>query len=145
MFAGGGDQAGWYVGGGGPVQMQVRRVHVRERDAFDTGNSDDVAALYSFNTDIVQHNGFTRNTSAIERSLRQDNGEWPEQQPPYLVVVDKDAYRSLPGRIPLYRAALSLAEEDLEGTVTQAREAMSLAPPNDALTRASASALRGLA
>jgi LuxR family transcriptional regulator, maltose regulon positive regulatory protein len=83
--------------------------------------------------------------SDIERSLRQDDGTWPEQPPPDLVVVDKDAYRSLPGRIPLYRAALSLADEDLEGTVTQAREAMSLAPPEDALTRASASALGGLA
>jgi LuxR family maltose regulon positive regulatory protein len=83
--------------------------------------------------------------SDIERSLRQDEGGWPRQPPPDLVVVDHDAYRSLPSNIHLYRAALSLAHGDLEGTVTQAREAMSLAPPDDALTRASASALQGLA
>ena len=83
--------------------------------------------------------------SDIERSLRQDDGRWPQQPPPDLIVVDQDAYRSLPGEIHLYRAALDLAGGDLDGTVTQAREAMSLAPPDDALTRASASALGGLA
>jgi LuxR family maltose regulon positive regulatory protein len=51
----------------------------------------------------------------------------------------------VPSQIHLYRAALNLAGGDLEGTVLQAREAMSLAPPDDALTRASASALGGLA
>jgi LuxR family maltose regulon positive regulatory protein len=83
--------------------------------------------------------------SDIERSLRRDDGGWPEQPPPDLVVVDHDAYRSLPSNIHLYRAALSLARGDLEGTVRQAREAISHAPPDDALTRASASALGGLA
>ncbi len=86
-----------------------------------------------------------RRLSDIERSLRQDDGGWPEQPPPDLVVVDHDVYRSLPAEIHLYRAALDLSAGDLEGTVTQAREAMALAPPDDALTRASASALGGLA
>jgi LuxR family maltose regulon positive regulatory protein len=51
----------------------------------------------------------------------------------------------VPGSIHLYRAALALRDGDLEGTVTHAGEALSLAPPSDALTRASASALAGLA
>ena len=34
---------------------------------------------------------------------------WPQQPPPDLVVVDQDAYRSLPAEIHLYRAALALA------------------------------------
>ena len=86
-----------------------------------------------------------RRLSDIERSLPLDEGGWPLQPPPDLIVVDRVAYLSLPAEIHLYRAALNLAGGDLEGTVTQAREAMSLAPPDDALTRASASALGGLA
>jgi LuxR family maltose regulon positive regulatory protein len=45
----------------------------------------------------------------------------------------------------MFRAALALADADLDGTVTHAREALSLAPPDDDLTRASAGALAGLA
>ena len=75
--------------------------------------------------------------SDVERSVRRGGGSWPLQPPPDLIVVDRAAYRSLPAQIHLYRAALDLAGADLEGTVTQAREALSLAPPDDALTRAS--------
>ena len=32
-------------------------------------------ALYSFNWEIVKHNGFTRNVPAIDRSLRMLRGE----------------------------------------------------------------------
>jgi Ca-activated chloride channel family protein len=39
------------------------------------GNPDDAAALYSFNWQIVKQNGFTRNTGAIDRSLRALRGE----------------------------------------------------------------------
>jgi Ca-activated chloride channel family protein len=39
------------------------------------GNPDDAAALYSFNWQIVKQNGFTRNTAAIDRSLRELRGE----------------------------------------------------------------------
>ncbi|MCU1327737.1 MAG: von Willebrand factor, type, partial [Bryobacterales bacterium] len=42
---------------------------------FREGNTGDVASLYSFNSDIVQHNNFTRNAAAIERSLRLLRGE----------------------------------------------------------------------
>ena len=45
----------------------------------------------------------------------------------------------------MYRAALALATADLDGTITHAREALSLAPQDDALARAAAGALAGLA
>jgi LuxR family maltose regulon positive regulatory protein len=98
---------------------------------------------------LAQVSDFTsvgRRLSDIESSLPLDDGGRPLlPPPPDLVVVDREAYLSLPAKIHLYRAALNLAGGDLEGTVAQAREAMSLAPPDDALTRASASALGGLA
>jgi LuxR family maltose regulon positive regulatory protein len=83
--------------------------------------------------------------SDIERSLRSEGGTWPEQPPPDLVVVDEEGYRALPASIEMFRAALALAHADLDGTVTHAREALSLAPPDDDLTRAAAGALAGLA
>lgn len=83
--------------------------------------------------------------SDIECSLRSEDGTWPEQPPPELIVVDEVGYRSLPASIETFRAALALAHADLAGTVTHAREALSLAPPDDDLTRAAASALAGLA
>ncbi|HVW87171.1 MAG TPA: VWA domain-containing protein [Bryobacteraceae bacterium] len=39
------------------------------------GNPQDAVALYSFNWEIVKLNGFTRNITAIERSLRGLHGE----------------------------------------------------------------------
>ncbi len=81
----------------------------------------------------------------IEGSLRSAGATWPEQPPPGLIVVDEDGYRSLPASIEMFRAALALAHADLDGTLTHAREALSLAPPEDDLTRAAAGALAGLA
>jgi LuxR family maltose regulon positive regulatory protein len=81
----------------------------------------------------------------IERSVCSDGGVWPEQPPPNVIVVDEEAYRLLPGSIELYRSALALANGDLAGTVRHAREAMSLAPPDDLLVRAAAAGMSGLA
>jgi LuxR family transcriptional regulator, maltose regulon positive regulatory protein len=81
----------------------------------------------------------------IEASLRAADGSWPEHPPPHVIVVDQDNYRSLPAHIEMYRAALALATADLDGTITHAREALSLAPHDDALARAAAGALGGLA
>lgn len=81
----------------------------------------------------------------IERSLRSESGVWPEQPPPDVVVVDEEAFKLIPGSIELYRAALALANGDLDGTVRHAREATSLAPPDDHLVRGSAAGLSGLA
>jgi LuxR family maltose regulon positive regulatory protein len=81
----------------------------------------------------------------VERSVRAEDGTWPPQPPRDLVVVDEDAYRSLPARIAMYRAALALGHADLEGTLANARDALSLALPHDDLARASGGALAGLA
>ncbi|HEY2042393.1 MAG TPA: hypothetical protein VGH11_06915, partial [Jatrophihabitans sp.] len=81
----------------------------------------------------------------IEGLVRSADGTWPEQPPPDLIVVDQDNYRSLPAHIEMYRAALALASADLDGTITHAREALALAPQHDALARAAAGALAGLA
>ena len=81
----------------------------------------------------------------IERALRPQGGPWPTTPPPGVIVVDGEAYRSLPARVSMYRAALSLAEADLAGTIAHATDALSLAPSDDGLTRAAAGALAGLA
>jgi LuxR family transcriptional regulator, maltose regulon positive regulatory protein len=97
---------------------------------------------------LAQVSDFTtvhKRLSEIDSSLRPDGGPWPEQPPPGLVVLDEDGYRSLPARVELYRAALALAHGELDLTVTHARAALSLAPPQDDLIRAAAGALAGLA
>jgi LuxR family maltose regulon positive regulatory protein len=81
----------------------------------------------------------------IEHTLRPHGGPWPAAPPPGVVVVDEEAYRSLPARVEMYRAALSLADADPAGTIAHATDALSLAPPDDGLTRAAAGALAGLA
>jgi LuxR family maltose regulon positive regulatory protein len=81
----------------------------------------------------------------IEDALRLADGSWPEQPPPDVIVVDHHRYQSLPAHIEMYRAALALVSGDLDGTITYARAALSLAPPDDALARAAAGALAGLA
>ena len=47
--------------------------------------------------------------SDIERLLRRDDGSWHETPPPGLVVIDSDAYRSMPAMVDLYRAAVALS------------------------------------
>jgi LuxR family maltose regulon positive regulatory protein len=81
----------------------------------------------------------------IEHSLRSDSGVWLEQAPSDVIVVDEEGYRALPGTIELYRAALALANGDLDGTVSHASEAMTLSPPDHDLVRAAAAGLSGLA
>ena len=81
----------------------------------------------------------------IESELRLDDGTWPEQPPSDLIVVDQESFRSVPARIELYRAALALSSGDLNATIGHARRALSLAPADDALARAAAGALAGLA
>ncbi|MDT4932303.1 MAG: hypothetical protein QOK11_195 [Pseudonocardiales bacterium] len=81
----------------------------------------------------------------IESSLRSADGTWPEQPPRDLIVVDEANYRALPAHIEMYRAALALSNADLDGTITHAREALSLAPQDDPLARAAAGALAGIA
>jgi LuxR family transcriptional regulator, maltose regulon positive regulatory protein len=89
--------------------------------------------------------GAAERLSDIERSLRPEGGSWPDQPPAGLIVVDVSGWRSLPGHVSMYRAALSLVGGDVAGTVTHARTALSLAGPEDDLTRSAAGALAGLA
>ncbi len=83
--------------------------------------------------------------AAIEASVRPAGGPWPDRPPPGVVVVDEAGFRALPAAVDLYRAALALSRGDLDGTVTHARTALSLAPPDGDLVRAAAGALGGLA
>ena len=81
----------------------------------------------------------------LDRTLRPDGGGWPTEPAPGLVVVDEPGWASVPADVELYRAALALSRGDVDGTVTHAREALSLVPPGNDLTRAAAGALLGLA
>ncbi|HWN28970.1 MAG TPA: LuxR C-terminal-related transcriptional regulator [Actinomycetospora sp.] len=81
----------------------------------------------------------------VERAVRPDGGAWPAQAPPGLVVVDEEGYRSVPAGLELYRAALALRRADLDAAAAHARQALSLTPVRDDLTRAAAGALGGLA
>jgi LuxR family maltose regulon positive regulatory protein len=81
----------------------------------------------------------------VERAVRPDGGAWPAQAPPGLVVVDEEGYRSVPAGLELYRAALALRRADLDAAAAHARQALSLTPARDDLTRAAAGALGGLA
>jgi LuxR family maltose regulon positive regulatory protein len=94
---------------------------------------------------VGEFDAVERRVADIERTLRPDGGAWPAEPPPGLVVVDERGYRSVPAGVELYRAALALSRGDLDGTVTHARQALSLAPADDDLTRAAAGALAGLA
>jgi LuxR family maltose regulon positive regulatory protein len=62
-----------------------------------------------------------------------------------MVVADEAGFRSLPGTIEAYRAALALVGGDVQSTVTHARRALELSPAEDDLIRASAAGVLGLA
>jgi LuxR family maltose regulon positive regulatory protein len=81
----------------------------------------------------------------VEALVRSTDGTWAEHPPAHVVVADQAHYRSLPAHVAMYRAALALASGDLDGTIAYARQALSLAPPEDPLARAAAGALAGLA
>jgi LuxR family transcriptional regulator, maltose regulon positive regulatory protein len=80
----------------------------------------------------------------------QDADRWLEQidggvRPAAMIVADEVAFRSLPGAIAAYRAALAMAHGDVLGTVSHASQALQLAPAEDYLLRASAAGMLGLA
>ena len=62
-----------------------------------------------------------------------------------MVVADEAGFRSLPGAIEAYRAALAMAHGDVAGTVAHARRALDLSPDDDHLLRVSAAGMLGLA
>jgi LuxR family maltose regulon positive regulatory protein len=70
-------------------------------------------------------------------------GTW--SPPPDAVVVDQDEFQRLPGVVEQYRAVLALVRGDAPATIGHAERAIQRAAADDHLTRASASALMGLA
>jgi LuxR family maltose regulon positive regulatory protein len=62
-----------------------------------------------------------------------------------MVVVDQEGFRRLPTAIAMYRAGQALVGGDPAGTMAQARRALDLARPDDAVGRGAAAALLALA
>ena len=62
-----------------------------------------------------------------------------------LVVRDRSEWTRLPAVIETHRAGLALVRGDSAGTIQHAQRALAIAPADDLITPASASALKGLA
>jgi LuxR family maltose regulon positive regulatory protein len=61
-----------------------------------------------------------------------------------MVVVDEEAFRTLPARIAMHRAGLARLRGDVDGTIAHARRTLELVGEDDDLGRGSASTLLGL-
>ncbi len=61
------------------------------------------------------------------------------------IVFDEEEFRRLPGWIALYRAAISLARENIDATIQYAQRALEYIPEGDHLGRGAATGLLGLA
>jgi Ca-activated chloride channel family protein len=64
---------------------------------FREGNPEDAAALYSFNWEIVRQNGFTRNVSTFEHSLKNLHGEAGTSLYDAILLASRDI-QDRPGR-----------------------------------------------
>ena len=62
-----------------------------------------------------------------------------------MVVVDEDAFRTLPARISMHRAGLARLRGDIDGTIAHARRTRELVGEDDDLGQGAASTLLGLA
>jgi LuxR family maltose regulon positive regulatory protein len=83
----------------------------------------------------------------VETRLRQAE-RWLDpttDRPGEMVVVDDEAFRTLPTAIAMYRAGAALVRGDVAGTMTHARRALDLADEDDDLARGAPAALLGLA
>ena len=69
---------------------------------------------------------------------------WAIVTPPS-VVVDEDAFRTLPARISMHRAGLARLRGDIDGTIAHARRTRELVGEDDDLGQGAASTLLGLA
>ncbi len=101
-----------------------------------------VAALMSSNS----YAGIERRLRRIEESLSSEPSDRraTDDTTPWL-IGDAAQRDRLPAQLDLYRAALAQVDGNPESTISHARAAEAKAPPSDALTRASAAALIGLA
>jgi LuxR family maltose regulon positive regulatory protein len=83
----------------------------------------------------------------LEASLRQAE-RWLDptaERAGEMVVVDQNAFGTLPTTISMYRAGAALVRGDVAGTMTHARRALELAGEDDDLARGAPAALLGLA
>jgi LuxR family maltose regulon positive regulatory protein len=82
----------------------------------------------------------------VEERLRLSE-RWldPVDREGEMVVVDEDAFRTLPTVISMYRAGTALARGDVAGTMIHAQRALDLADEDDHLARGAPAALLGLA
>ncbi len=62
-----------------------------------------------------------------------------------MVVLDDDAFRTLPARISMHRAGLARLRGDIDGTIAHARRTLELVGADDDLGQGAASTLLGLA
>ena len=62
-----------------------------------SGNPDDAIALYSFNWQVVQETGFTRDSTRIDRQLRQLHGEAGTSMYDAILLASRDV-QNRPGR-----------------------------------------------
>jgi len=69
----------------------------------------------------------------------------PGSRPSAMVVVDEEAFRSLPGAIAVHRAGQARILGDVAGTMAHARRVLDLVDEDDHLGRGAAAALLGLA
>jgi len=83
-------------------------------------------------------------TEGVEARLK-DAERWLEPTNSDPVIVDKEAFRDLPGTLAIHRAGLARLLGDVGGTVRHARQALQLVRDDDHLGRGSAAALLGLA
>ena len=73
------------------------------------------------------------------------SAETRPEQSRWMVVVDEEAFRRLPGAIAVWRAGQALALGDVPATVTHVRRALDLVPEDDHLMRGAAASLLGIA
>jgi LuxR family maltose regulon positive regulatory protein len=89
---------------------------------------------------FMASNEFTGVAERLDDIERQLGLPWDD-----LVMVDRNELSGVPAAVEMYRSALALNAGDPAGTMAHADRALDFATADDDLTRASASALSGLA
>src|SRR6185312_14494171 len=86
-------------------------------------------------------------TQGVERGLqeRPHARDSVDDRDTATVVVDEDAFRTLPARISMHRAGLARLRGDIDGTIAHAQRTRALVGEDDDLGQGAASTLLGLA